>query len=386
MISVCIIAKNEEKNIASCLERIINENIEIIFVDTGSNDRTIEIAKKYLSTVYEFEWCNDFSKAKNYAVSKATNDIILNLDCDELVDKIDVEAIEKKLSDNPKLVGRIDITNLLTVAGLEQTSNEKISRIFNKNFYEYTGRIHEQITPKELDLYSEKLNELETFNAPLHIIHTGYNLEGEERKNKVTRNLSMLKCELTQKLHEVSDYEKRPKTLDIDFLKSKYGQEWSALTKNKEIPYILYQLGKTYYMDGDYINAVDYFNLGLNFDLDVKLEYVGDMVETYGYALINSGQEKKALLLEGIYQEFSKSADFIFLMGLIYMKNGMFNDAVREFLNATQMQNSKIQGVNSYLAYYNIGVIYECTGNISEAKKYYNKCGNYPLAKRQLQK
>ncbi len=66
---------------------------------------------------------------------------------------------------------------------------------------------------------------------------------------------------------------------------------------SEQIPYLLYQLGKSYYMMGEYGAACDWFAQGLSFDLNPALEYVIDMVETYGYALINSGQEQTALFL-----------------------------------------------------------------------------------------
>ena len=79
----------------------------------------------------------------------------------------------------------------------------------------------------------------------------------------------------------------------------------------------------------DYENACIYFDRGLSFDLDERSEYVLDMVESYGYALLNSGKIKEALSFTGIYDAFSYSADFLFLMGFIYMKNAMFAEAVQ---------------------------------------------------------
>ena len=69
-------------------------------------------------------------------------------------------------------------------------------------------------------------------------------------------------------------------------------------------------------MAGDYSQACVWFDKGLSYDLNPKLEYVIDMVETYGYALINSGQEQEAIFFENIYEEFGNTADFQFLMGL----------------------------------------------------------------------
>ena len=151
-----------------------------------------------------------------------------------------------------------------------------------------------------------------------------------------------------------------------------------------QIPYLLYQLGKSYYMLGEYGVACEWFAQGLSFDLNPELEYVIDMVETYGYALINSGQEQTALFFENIYDEFGKSADFQFLMGLIYMKNARFTEAVREFEKAAGHAECRAQGVNSYRANYNIGVIYECLGKKEEALAYYRKCGGYAPAEERI--
>ena len=154
--------------------------------------------------------------------------------------------------------------------------------------------------------------------------------------------------------------------------------------KEKEIPYIYYQLGKSYYMEKDYNNACDFFSKGLSFDLEPKLEYVIDMVETYGYAMLNSGKVQEALSYTSIYDVFGNSADFKFLMGLIYMKNAMFDEAVNEFQKAAEYKESRVEGANSYLAYYNIGVIYECLGNIGKAQEYYKKCNGYSKAVERL--
>ena len=82
-ISVCIIAKNEENYISECLRRLSCYDWEIVVVDTGSTDRTVEIARTYTPNVRHFDWANDFSAARNYSISIASNDYILAVDCDE---------------------------------------------------------------------------------------------------------------------------------------------------------------------------------------------------------------------------------------------------------------------------------------------------------------
>ena len=108
------------------------------------------------------------------------------------------------------------------------------------------------------------------------------------------------------------------------------------------------------------------------------------MVESYGYCLLEQHEYEAALGLANIYDLFSSQAGFVFLMGLIYMNNALFEQAIREFQKATSMKTGKTKGINSYMPNYNIGVIYECTGNKENAIKFYTKCGDYPPAKHRL--
>ncbi|MDD2971897.1 MAG: glycosyltransferase family 2 protein [Lachnospiraceae bacterium] len=84
--SLCMIVKNEEKILARCLDSLKGLMDEIIIVDTGSTDHTIEIARTYTDHIYTYSWENDFSKARNFAFSKATMDYIYSADADELLD------------------------------------------------------------------------------------------------------------------------------------------------------------------------------------------------------------------------------------------------------------------------------------------------------------
>lgn len=84
-ISLCMIVRDEEETIARCLDTIKDIVDEIIIIDTGSIDKTKEIAKQYTSNVYDFEWVDDFSIARNYSFSKATQDYILWLDADDVL-------------------------------------------------------------------------------------------------------------------------------------------------------------------------------------------------------------------------------------------------------------------------------------------------------------
>lgn len=84
-ISLAVICKNEEKNLPRLFESVKNCFDEIVFVDTGSTDKSKEIAKEFGCNVYDFTWINDFAAARNFAFSKATKDYIMWMDCDDVL-------------------------------------------------------------------------------------------------------------------------------------------------------------------------------------------------------------------------------------------------------------------------------------------------------------
>lgn len=86
-ISLCMIVKNEERVLDRCLRSIADLMDEIVIVDTGSTDRTKEIAQNYTDKIYDFEWVDDFSAARNFAFSKATKEYIYSADADEVLDE-----------------------------------------------------------------------------------------------------------------------------------------------------------------------------------------------------------------------------------------------------------------------------------------------------------
>ncbi|MBR1861523.1 MAG: glycosyltransferase [Lachnospiraceae bacterium] len=108
-VSVCMIVKNEEKVLARCLDSIADLAEEIIIVDTGSVDKTKEIAGRYTDKIYDFQWINDFSAARNYAFSLASMDYIYSADADEVLDGENRERF-RILKDN--LLPEIEIVQM----------------------------------------------------------------------------------------------------------------------------------------------------------------------------------------------------------------------------------------------------------------------------------
>ncbi|MDE7017845.1 MAG: glycosyltransferase [Lachnospiraceae bacterium] len=377
-ISVCIIAKNEEAHIEECLKRIKPYHYEIVLADTGSTDRTLEIAAKYTDKIYHFEWCNDFSAAKNFCIARASHDWILNIDCDEYLESIDEKNLSHLMGQHPQSAGRILIRNRITESGAAGDAiayeNVRVSRFVNRNYFHFVGAVHEQLErlgDARHDALSNRAAGIPSadmacsfpqsatpyplpktaYLAPISVLHVGYDGTEEEMRLKALRNITLLE------------------------------QELSASGPDA---YLYYQLGQSCMKIKDYEKAYAWFDAGLSMDIEPALDYVQAMVESYGYCLLNLKRYEEALQLENIYDTFAVRADFVFLMGLIYMNNGLFDEAIRAFQKSTSMEQFSLEGVNSYRANYNIGVIYECTGHLQEARRYYQKCGQYDMAKWRL--
>ncbi|MBI2656555.1 glycosyltransferase [Candidatus Woesearchaeota archaeon] len=96
-ISLCMITKNEEVFLEQCLNSVKDIVDEIIIVDTGSEDKTLEIAKKFSAKMFHFKWIDDFSAARNESIKHATKDWILVLDADEVIEKNDLRKIKNEI-------------------------------------------------------------------------------------------------------------------------------------------------------------------------------------------------------------------------------------------------------------------------------------------------
>lgn len=344
-ITVCIIGKNEENCIKRCLDSVHKLDIPIVYTDTGSTDNTLAIASRYTNLIYHFEWCNDFSKARNYCAMQAPTEWIWFLDCDEYVTQADLSRLRGFcIEENNGIIGTVLQKDLYTLSGEQTFTLTRLGRIYHRRFCHYSGAVHEQILPRK-EGGAVRYRDLD-----ISLDHDGYK-DHQVLISKCKRNSALLLQSL----------------------------------KEKEDPYLYYQLGKCYSTLGKPEAAADAFSKGLTFDLDPALFYVQSMVESYGYCLLDLKQYETALSFEGIYDTFAVNADFVFLMGLIYMNNARFTQAINEFKKATFFSACTVDGTNSYRAYYNIGVIYECLGQNKEAIANYQKCGGYAPAKARLE-
>lgn len=318
-ITLCMIVKNEDTFLEKCLSSVQNFVNEIIIVDTGSTDQTIEIAKQFHAKIYHYQWDNHFANARNRGLTKATGEWILWLDADECLDVKDPEkhkiAIKKKTAN----ILSLPITNLIGnhVSDSNQaTYTHYQPRLFrNHRGIRFIHRIHETLDGDTKQMTADTLN--------LPILHYGYIREVTIQKNKSSRNKKLLELERSKSQHS---------------------------------PWIEYHLASEYYRNREYNQAIKYVNQSiLNFLLTgqkppsvlYKLKY--DMlIQTNSLDQALPGIEKALLL----YPDY---VDLHFYKGLILFQQANFQAAKDCFEKCLELGENHpdhlvLKGVGSFRA------------------------------------
>lgn len=193
LVSACLIVKDEQNTLPDCLRSLQGLADEVILYDTGSTDRTVEIAREMGSVVVEGYWDDDFSRARNDALEHCRGEWVVWLDADETLqmdDPRDLRALLERTRDEID-AWSVRIQNL-TGTGVGSEFTHHAARIFRRSRCEWTGRIHEQIARRG-DLAPIYQAELE---KGAWIRHTGYLDEALAGRNKAERNLRVAQAEV----------------------------------------------------------------------------------------------------------------------------------------------------------------------------------------------
>nr|WP_243183086.1 TPR domain-containing glycosyltransferase [Anaerosolibacter carboniphilus] len=340
LLSLCVIAKNEEKNLPRCIESVRDIVDEIIIVDTGSTDDTVKIAECYGAKVFCYQWNDNFSDAKNFAFLQATGDWILTMDADEEINSSDREKICSLLDNDA-----IDIYLFHTLSyvgsspGVDTASNLNIRLIRNHKGYQYTGAIHEQIcncNQEMIDRGKVKIEEITVY-------HYGYLDVVATEKNKPNRNMKILEILL----------EAQPRD---NFHLFNMGSEYLRLRK--------YEKALEYYK-----KAYEDFMPGLAHSpkLLFKLITTLDALQMY--------EEEMRILNEGLtyYPQF---VDLEYLKACLFHKQKKYTLAIKGFKKCLTMESAPLQlrninEVEGYRSYYALGEIHSELEDYEEAYHYY---------------
>ena len=183
-LSACMIVKNEEEFLPQCLDSVKDVVDELIIVDTGSTDRTVEIAESYGARVYHHPWQGSFSEARNHSIKYATCDWILQIDADEELEANDIPILRAALRHKKYNSLFVALASKMS-AGI---SMNYFQRIYRRGKAHYEGIVHNQI-----------VCEGEALLTDVRIHHYGYDLTPEQMKKKHKRTEGLLKKQLAEK-------------------------------------------------------------------------------------------------------------------------------------------------------------------------------------------
>lgn len=302
-ISLCMIVKNEEKNIRRCLQSVANEVDEIIIVDTGSTDDTVSIAKEYGAKVYFHKWNNNFSDARNASLDRATKNWILFLDADEEIEHEEFLKLKKILSLNQNLEAfHLRLVNIISNADI---GDAIVLRVFkNKPEYRFEGKMHEQIVKSV-----ENLSGQGSIGATdVRIKHYGYDPELTNIEEKQQRNIDLL----------------------------------SSYPESERDGYFYYSLGNEYARVNEYDKALEIYNKALNVpikkgDRPVYLAYLYLHIAK----VLNSAQryDDEIKALKEFQKKYSDFKDLYFMECLAYLecnKLSKSKESLEKYLKCSQ--------------------------------------------------
>ena len=326
-ISLCMIVRDEEDVLERCLKSVKDIPDEIIIVDTGSIDKTKEIAKKFTNKIYDFKWVDDFAEARNYSFSKATKDYIMWLDADDVIEE---EEYKKFIELKKNLDSSVDVY-MLKYQTDANTSFYRERLLKRKDNFKWVSPIHEVIVPRG--------------------------------------NIQYFDITITHKKEKVKDYNRNLKIF------RKMIAEGIEFDDRQEYCYAkeLYYLNRTE-------EAIEVYERYIEKHIGKYNEYNGYLYE----ALIELSDCYKRKV------EIDKELDTLFLVlknqipkmdclnkiGDVFLRKNLYKVAIYWFNLALEKMKEEVENKNEiFITYVSLGVCYYWLGDIKEANKYNEEAG-----------
>ena len=373
-LSVCMIVKNEEKTLARCLYSIKDIADEIIFVDTGSTDKTTDIAQEFGAKVFSFIWQDNFSAARNFSLEKATGDWVLVIDADEVLssgvgDKLKTVLSQQKdykafrilqrtysnapLNPNWKKVSKTNEE----AKGFKGYGDVPITRVFvNNPEIRFIGEVHEDVDPslKKLNFpitntdiilhhYEYEKGDDYVNKKQLHYLDLCLEKEKIQPENaKNFNDIGTIYRNYKQDTKKAEEYFKKSIKSDSNFIKAYNNLAEIHVSQNnlKQAAKILEKASKQKQ------SAQTFSNLGMIY---AKLEDFDKAIEAYRKALKIDPQRPRALSN----------------LGVVYLKKGDEESAVRAFKHALNMDKKNIS------LYLQLAALYDKRKDKENAIKFY---------------
>ncbi len=338
-LSLAMIVKDEEEMLPQCLAAVKDAVDEMIIVDTGSKDRTVEIAESFGAKVLHHEWTGDFAAARNVSFDAATGDWVIYLDADEVLVTEDVERLRELTGKTWREAFYLVETNFTGDLADGEALTHNALRVFrNRDEYRFDGRLHEQIANK-LPAYNPERLEA----TSVRIEHYGYLASVRDAKAKSVRNIELLEQQV------------------------KEGQTG---------PFLHFNLGSEYAAAGDNPGALTH--LAKSWEL---LEEEG--IEGYGFVPSLVGRLVRAYRVNNRFDEARKQADrgleifpgftdLVFEKGHSFAAEGRLDEAAEQFEQCVKMGDapskySATVGCGTFLALVSAADVRRIQGRRAEA-------------------
>ncbi|MCH5586707.1 glycosyltransferase [Shimazuella sp. AN120528] len=361
LLSLCMIVRNEETFIENCLNCVKDVVDEMIIVDTGSTDNTVEICKSAGAIVLHRDWEDNFAVARNHGLDHAKGDWIFWLDADEEVEKEDAEKLRDLLTETEEHIAGIQLINYYGSYPIQPDNAYLVNhhRLFRNHMgFRFKNRIHEQLNIQEV------LGNVDDFiTFPVKVYHYGYLNDITTKKDKHKRNIQILK---------------------------KMRQEGST------DPWIDYHLANEYYRKQKHKKAFQYVNEAI-LKFIQKQQTPPSLLYKLKYEILITLNS-----FEGAWPAIDKAialypdyVDLHLYKGLIFIGQKKYEKAIKVFqhclfLGENNLHHLTLKGAGSFQAWYYIGKCYIQLGQIEKATLALKTCleqsHDHQLAKEELEK
>ncbi|MCL1463870.1 glycosyltransferase [Argonema galeatum] len=334
LLTLCAIVKNEEKSLSSCLSSVKGVVDEIVVVDTGSTDRTPEIAREFGAGVYHFEWCNDFAAARNESLKYVQGEWVLVLDADEVLTPEIVPQLKQAILQADNLV----VNLVREEVGATGSPYSLVSRLFrNHPAVRFSRPYHEMVDDSVVELLQRESQWQVGYLSDVAILHYGYQPEAIASKHKFQKAQAAMEGYLANHPNDV---------------------------------YVCSKLGALYVQSGDIARGVQLLKRGLDSGL------VDDLVlyELHYHLGIAYDRLQQLTLAKYHYQAATQLPILPKLklaaynnLGNVLKDNSKLQAAKTVYETALQIEPSFAVG------YYNLGMTLKVLGRLEDAIASYQK-------------
>ena len=334
-VSLCMIVRDEQEHLGRCLESVREAVDEIVVVDTGSVDRTIEIAESFGARILHEEWRGDFAAPRNTAIEAATGDWILVLDADE--ELIDGARI-RELLHHEDVEGYClrEVNFIGEELGIESVVNSAFRLFRNRPAYRYSGALHEQI----MGTVNPEGGKTTRF-VGIEIHHYGYLEPTSRAKEKTDRNMAIV----------MEEVERRP-----------------------DDSFTLFNAGVEFQRIGEYEDALHYFRRSFTTLSSLKAYYASLLLRNIVATLNSLERFDEALdVLADALSAYPDFTDLHYLQGQIHTSRREYRAAVQSFRRAIDLGDHggdrylAQAGMGSFYSWHALGSLNEMMGDTNEA-------------------